>query len=83
MAYMVSNTERPNNHPIYSLDTEMGLAIFFSQGREERFSRKNASFVPTQKHLDGLWNVTFDGAVCKEGAGGGVWVQLPRGGALN
>lgn len=23
MAYMVSNAERPNNHPIYSLDTEM------------------------------------------------------------
>jgi len=27
--------------------------------------------------------VSFDGVVCKEGVGAGVWMQLPRGGALN
>jgi len=33
--------------------------------------------------LEGLWNVNFDGAVCKEGVGASVWMQLPGGGALN
>ena len=27
--------------------------------------------------------MTFDRAVCKEGVGAGIWVQLPGGGALN
>jgi len=35
---------------------------------------QNYSFVPTQEHLEGLWNVNFDGAICKEGAGAGMWV---------
>ena len=65
MAYMVSNAERPNNHPIYSLDIDMGSAIFFNEGKEEKFSLQNASFVPTHRQLEGFWNVTFDGVVCK------------------
>lgn len=77
MAYMVSNVERPNNHPLYSLDTEMGSTIFFNEGMEERFSLQNSSFMASQRHLEGLWNVSFDGAICKEGVGAGVWVQLP------
>ena len=32
LAYMVTNAEGPNNHPIYSLDTEMGSVIFFIEG---------------------------------------------------
>ena len=38
MAYMVSNAEQPNNHPIYSLDTELGSAILFNEEGEEGFS---------------------------------------------
>ena len=74
MAYMVSSAERPNNHPIYSLDTELGSAILFNEEGEEGFSLQNSSFIPTLVQLEGLWNVTFDGAVCKEGAGAGVWM---------
>lgn len=48
MAYMVSNVERPNNHPIYSLDTEMGSTILFNEEREESFSLQNPSFIPTR-----------------------------------
>ena len=32
LAYMVTSVERPNNHPIYALDTEMGSSIFFTVG---------------------------------------------------
>ena len=34
LAYMMTNVESPHNHPIYSLDTEMGSAIFFIEGGE-------------------------------------------------
>ena len=30
LAYMVSSVARSNNHPIYSLDTEIGSPIFFT-----------------------------------------------------
>ena len=38
LAYMVTNAERPNKHPIYSLDTEMGSTIFFTEGGKDSFS---------------------------------------------
>ena len=34
LAYMVTNTERPQNQSIYSLDMEMGSTIFFTDGDE-------------------------------------------------
>lgn len=80
---MVSNIERPINHPIYSLDSKMGSTIFFNEGKKEKFSLQNASFMPTQRQLEGLWNMSFEEVACKEGAGAGVWVQLPKEGALN
>ena len=61
----------------------MGSAIFFNEEREESFSSQNSSFVPTLVQREGLWNVTFDGAVCKEGAGAGIWMQLPDWEKLN
>ena len=82
MAYMVSNAEQPNNHPIYSLDTELGLAILLNEEEEEHLDLQNLSFVPTQVQLEDLWNVSFDGAVCKEGARAVVWMQLPDGEVL-
>lgn len=54
MAYMVSNAEQPNNHPIYSLDTELGLDILFNEEEEEHFDLQNPSFVPTQAQLEGF-----------------------------
>ena len=80
---MVSNAEQPNNHPIYSLDTGLGSAILFNEEEEKRLSLQNLTFVPTLVQLEGLWKVTFDGAVCKEGAGAGVWMQLPNGEILS
>lgn len=44
---------------------------------------QNPTFLPTQAQLEGLWDVSFDGVVCKEGAGAGVWMQLLGGGALS
>ena len=30
LKYMVSNKSQPNNHPIYSMETELGYSIFFN-----------------------------------------------------
>ena len=59
---MVPSVERPNNHTISTLDTEMGSSIFFTEGDTDSCGPHNISFVPTQKDLDGLWEVIFDGS---------------------
>ena len=69
---MVTSVERPHNYPIYSLDTKIGLAIFFIEGGKYNYSSQNAAFAPTQEELEGVWDVSFDGAACREGTGGGV-----------
>ena len=61
----------------------MGLTIIFNEEGEESLNLQNPSFVPTQMQLEGLWNMNFDGAVCKEGVGAGVWMKLPDGEALS
>jgi hypothetical protein len=30
LKYMVSNKSQPSNHPIYSVETELGSSIFFN-----------------------------------------------------
>ena len=31
LAYMVSNRENPENHPIYSIDTDLGSSMLFNE----------------------------------------------------
>ena len=31
LAYMISNKENPENHPIYSVDTDMGSSMLFNE----------------------------------------------------
>ena len=83
LAYMVTSAKRPNNHPIYSLDTKMGSTIFFIEGEKYSFSSQNISFVPTQEELEGVWDAIFYGAACKEGVGAGVWMKPLGGRAFN
>ena len=80
---MVTNAERPNSHPIYALDTDMGSTIFFTKGDTDSCSSHNAAFVPTQEELDQVWEVSFYGAACREGEGARVWVSPPGGRTLN
>ena len=30
LAYMVSSKEKPDNHPIYVIDTELGSSVFYN-----------------------------------------------------
>ena len=75
---MVTSAEKPHNHPIYSLDTEIGSAIFFTEGYEDSSCFQNFSFMPTQEELEGVWEESFDGSAYREGAWVRVWMRPPR-----
>nr|QHR87731.1 hypothetical protein Q903MT_gene1743 [Picea sitchensis] len=88
LKYMVSNKAQPNNHPIYSVETEMGSSIFFNdlcfeeKGPEIDMAAKDQSDQQTEKVSEQqdsaeneMWNMSFDGAVSREGAGVGVWIN--------
>ena len=64
----MTSAERLNNHPIFSVDTEMGSTIFFTEGGKDSSNSHNSTFVPTQEEVEGVWNAIFDGVACREGA---------------
>ena len=78
---MVSNPNRPNNHPIYVVDTDIGASIFYNdlcfeeKGKnepeilEKKGERLQEELILDQTcdEDDGLWNMDLDGDVSKEG----------------
>ena len=74
---MVTSIERTHNHPIYSLDTYMGYGIFFTEGDEDSSYFQNATFIPTEEELEGVWEVSFDGSTCNEEVGARFWMIPP------
>jgi hypothetical protein len=92
LKYMVSNKSQPNNHPIYSVETELGSSIFFNDlccEEEEpeidilnkgRFDQQIEEDSKQQdKAEDQVWKMSFDGAACREGARVGIWINHPKG----
>lgn len=87
LAYMISSPEYPENHPIYSVDTYLGSAIFCNDTIDDHFdceiaekkekeSKKVSS--DAMELIEEKWcNMHFDGAVRKEGEGAGVSVVGP------
>ena len=74
MAYLVSDSKHPNNHPIYSIDENLGSCMLQLSDEVEGVLQVHKD-IPVQikkEELDGLWKMYFDGASSKEGAGAGV-----------
>jgi hypothetical protein len=89
LKYMVSNKSQPNNHPIYSVETELGSSIFFNdlcfeeKGPEIDMADKDRSDQQIEKFSEQqdsaeneMWSMSFDGVASREGAGDGVWILL-------
>ena len=90
-AYVVSIQDKPENHPIYAIDIDLGSSIFYNdfnfeeeqpvwdkQKENECFSKKQEAF--GQEHRGkGEWSMYFDGSISKEGVGVGVWIISPDG----
>jgi ribonuclease HI len=91
LKYMVSSKTQPHNHPIYVVDTEVGSSIFyndFSFGEEgsmtitttdEKTAQETIECTdPEDRMENGVWNMSFDDAVSREGVGAGIWVSPPK-----
>ena len=71
--YVVSSQYKPNNHPIYVVDTDLGSSIFFNDSHiEQDFPvvselKENKEFAKRQEALEhkqndeGVWTMYFDG----------------------
>jgi hypothetical protein len=88
---MVSNKSQPNNHPIYSVDTDVGSYIFYNDlifeeeeprnviPMKDKFDHQTEKITNQQNNEeDEMWNMKFDRAASKEGVGAGVWIIPPK-----
>jgi ribonuclease HI len=75
LAYIVSNEADPTNHPIFSLDTDLGSSLLQITDAPESslLIRKHPSpDHPISPQSSSVWKMFFDGASSSEGAGAGV-----------
>ena len=81
MAYLVSDSKHPNNHPIYSIEENLGSRMLQLSDDVEGVLQVHKDIpVQTKKEEpDGLWQMYFDGSSSKEGAGAGVLLISARG----
>ena len=81
MAYLVSDSKHPNNHPIYSIDENFGSCMLQLSDDVEGVLQVHKDIpVRTKKEEPGgLWQMYFDGSSSKEGAVVGVLLISARG----
>ena len=76
--YVVSGQDKPNNHPIYVVDTNLGSSIFFNDAHvdpeipitieikeDKEFARRQEALEQKQND-EGLWTMYFAGSISKE-----------------
>jgi hypothetical protein len=91
LKYMVSRKTQPNNHPIYSVDTEVGSSIFYNNlsfeewepttvmAIKDKTEHQTEEITDQQNSAeDEMWNMSFDGSASREGDGVGVWINPPK-----
>ena len=87
LAYMIRSPECPHNHPIYSIDTDLGSAIFCNESSKE-LSKIMVLIKKTEiegqveikevlQIQERWWILHFDGAVGKDGARVGFCINGP------
>ena len=86
LAYVVSSQERPDNRPIYAVDTDLGSSIFYNyfhikedlpvinEQKEDKYFAKRKEALEQKQSAKGVWTMYFDGSITKEGVGAGVWI---------
>jgi hypothetical protein len=91
LKYMVSRKTKQNNHPIYSVDTEVDSSIFynnlsFEEGKPttvmivgDKAMHRIEEIMDQRNRIENeIWNVSFDGVVSREAVGVGVWINSPK-----
>jgi hypothetical protein len=80
LAYIISDESDPTNHPIFSLDTELGASLLqFTDAPEPALKLKKQSMVFHEASFSttSVWKMFFDGASSKDVAGAGVVLVSP------
>jgi hypothetical protein len=80
LAYIISDEANPTNHPIFSLDTDLGSSVLQLTNAPKPPLKLRKP--PTTSHkfppsTSPIWKMFFDGAFSKEGAGVGVFFVSP------
>jgi hypothetical protein len=80
LAYIVSNEEDPTNHPIFSLDTELGFSLLHltdSPKAPLEIKKKPLFDHEIPPPTTSVWKMFFDGSSFSEGVGAGVVFVSP------
>jgi ribonuclease HI len=80
LAYIVSDEADPTNHPIFSLDTDLGSSLLQLTNTPEaplQIRKQPVSFHEVPPPTTVVWKMFFDGASSREGVGAGVIFVSP------
>jgi ribonuclease HI len=80
LAYIISDEDNPTNHPIFSLDTNLGSSVLQLTNAPEpplKLRKKPTVSPEFPPSITPVWKMFFDGASSREGAGAGVVFMSP------
>jgi ribonuclease HI len=80
LAYIISDEANPTNHPIFSLDTDLGSSLLQLTDAPEpplEIRKRPITFCENSPPITSVWKMFFDGASSKEGVGAGVVFVSP------
>jgi hypothetical protein len=71
LAYIISDEADPTNHPIFSLDTDLGSSLLqLTYAPEPPLEiRKSITLCEDSPPITSVWKMFFDGASSREGVG--------------
>jgi hypothetical protein len=80
LAYIVSDEADPTNHPIFSLDTDLGSSLLqLTNIPEAPLQIRKQPILPHEvsPSITSIWKMFFDGASSKDGVGVGIVFVSP------
>jgi ribonuclease HI len=80
LSYIISDETNPTNHPIFSLDTDLGSSLLQLTDALEpplEMKKQPITFCENSAPITSMWKMFFDGASSKEGVGDGVVLVSP------
>jgi hypothetical protein len=86
LAYIISDEENPTNHPIFSLDIDLGsifLQLIEAPEPPLEIRKRPINFFENSPPITSVWKMFFDGDSSKEGVGVGVVFVSPTQETIN
>jgi hypothetical protein len=80
LAYIISDEANPTNHPIFSLDTDLGSSLQqLTHAPKPPLKLINQPTTPHEfsSPISPIWKMFFDGASSREGASAGLFFVSP------